>query len=143
MTKYQELLEKTGIISEEKFNEIMNSLPEYDYDFSGIIPDDLTDCDYLCDLLINQFLSEYTIVYAQCTDYNTKSLDLEDVDSLEVLEELKNLLGEWTISNYDEIKQELKEELKEKKSEKEFNKLIDVIKSKATIVQLQKFIENL
>ena len=143
MTKYQELLEVVGIISEEMFNEIMDSLPEYDYDFTGISSDDLIDCDYLCDSLINQFLGEYPSVYAQYTDYNTKSLDLEEIDSLEVLEKLKSLLGEWTISNYDEIKQELEEELKEKKSEKEFNKLIDVIKSKATIVQLQKFVENL
>ena len=143
MTKYQELLEIVGIISEETFNEIMDSLPEYNYDFTGIALDDLIDCDYLCDLLINQFLGEYPSVYVQYTDYNTKSLELEDVDSLEVLEKLKSLLCEWTISNYDEIKQELEEELKEKKSEKEFNKLIDVIKSKATIVQLQKFIENL
>jgi hypothetical protein len=39
MTKYQEFLNTAGIISEDLFNEIVNSLPEYDsnkVDFSNI-----------------------------------------------------------------------------------------------------------
>lgn len=111
MTKYQEMLEEVGIIPEDFFNDIIASFPNCDLDFSEFELDDLLNCTDICNKIINCNLTFYSYVYADNIDWDRKTFELNDVESLSNLEEIKNKFPKWTISNYDEIVKDLKESL--------------------------------
>lgn len=145
MTKYEQFLKACNVMSEQEFNEVINSLPVEEIDliqcFEGL--DDLSDQDELSRTIIDNILYDWHYVFCDTANFNNKTFELEDVDSLEDLEEIKNKFKGWTISNYDELKEAMEEEEKLSKEEKEFDNLINIIKSKADLVQLQKFVETL
>lgn len=145
MTKYEQFLKACNIMSEQEFNEVINSLPVEEIDpiqcFEGL--DDLSDQDELSRTIIDNILYDWIYVFCDTANFNNKTFELEDVDSLKDLEEIKNKFKGWTISNYDELKEAMEEEEKLSKEEKEFDNLINTIKSKANLVQLQKFVETL
>lgn len=133
MVTYKELLKHYDIISEEQFNELIKSLPDFDLEnhtITVIDIDDLTSIQGLTEsILTNCILSDFEFVYAEVISFENKELELWDVQSLEDLEEIKNLLNKWTISNYDDIKQELLEEEQNDKKASEYNKKLDLFKS--------------
>ena len=147
MTKYEQFLKTCNVMSEQEFNEVIDSLPIKEIDpipilyFEGL--DDLSDQDELSRTIIDNILYDWHYVFCDTANFNSKTFELEDVDSLEDLEEIKNKFEGWTISNYDELKEDLEKEEQLSKEEKEFDNLIDTIKSKADLVQLQKFVETL
>ena len=132
MVTYKELLEYYDIISEEQFNELIKSLPDFDLKNHTIVVDvdDLTSIQAITEtILINCILEDFSFAYAEVKSFENKELEIWDVQSLEDLEEIKNLLNKWTISNYDDIKQGLLEEEQNDKQASEYNKKLDLFKS--------------
>lgn len=122
--KYREFLEKMNIISEEDFNEIISSLPEFEMENIDTYDID-DDCDFnnVSKCIINSILEEnWDDVYIDDIDFNNKKFTLGDVVSLEDLEKIKNYFPKWIIDNYDELVEDLREqeraelEYKEKES---------------------------
>ena len=143
MTKYQQFLESIDIIPEDLFNKVIDSLPEVDID---LIDFELNEADSLDDIvnqIITYILQDWDCVYVDSLDFENKTFSLEDVQSLNDLNEIKEVFSKWTISNYDELKEDLEKEVQLSKEEKEFDNLINTIKLKANLVQLQKFVEEL
>lgn len=131
MVTYKELLEYYDIISEEQFNELIKSLPDFDLKNHTIKidVDDLTSIQAITEaILINCILENFNFVYVEVISFENKELEIWDVQSLEDLEKIKNLLNKWTISNYDDIKQGLLEEQNDKQVS-EYNKKLDLFKS--------------
>jgi hypothetical protein len=144
-TKYQQFLENVDVISEEKFNEIIDSLPEINIEninFSYLNPD-FNDEDEIACIIIDSILECFNYVYVEDVSFSNKTFSLEDVESLEDLEEIKNIFSNWTIDNYDELLEELEEEEKSNKENSEREKLILFITNNATIDQLRKFVNDL
>lgn len=111
MTDYEYFLESVGVIDENSFYEVLHSFPKID-DIKGIDFSDTYDLeskDEISQCIINSILSNFPFVY--CTDINfeEKTFELDDCDSLEDLENIKKLFSEsnWKLSNYDEVKQDL------------------------------------
>ena len=143
MTKYQQFLESIGVIPEDLFNEVINSLPEVDIDLIDFELDEADSLDNIAEQIITYILQDWAFVYIENVDFENKTFSLEDVDSLEDLEEIKNTFTKWTITNYDDIVEQLKEEEKESEEDKEFESLLNKIRHKANIEQLKKFINSL
>ena len=143
MTKYQQFLESIGVIPEDLFNEVINSLPEVDIDLIDFELDEADSLDDIAEQIITHILQDWAFVYVENVDFENKTFSLEDVDSLEDLEEIKNTFTKWTITNYDDIVEQLKEEEKESEEDKEFESLLNKIRYKANIEQLKKFINSL
>lgn len=139
MTKYQEFLDNLGIICEEDFNSVIDSLPE----------EDISNTDFTCydtrddiaDSIINEILNNWLYCYAEDVDFENKTFVLQDVDSLEDLEEISKTFYKWTISNYEELVSIIKDESNDE--EIEFDKLLIKIRNNATIEQLRNFANQL
>lgn len=129
MVTYKEFLELYNIISEEQFNELIKSLPDFDLENHTTIidTDDLTSIETITEVILtNCILEDFSFVYVEVKSFENKELEIWDVQSLEDLEEIKNLLNKWTISNYDDIKQGL---LEEKQNTSEYNEKLDLFES--------------
>lgn len=143
MTKYQQFLENIGIMPEDLFNEVINSLPEVDIDSIDFDSDYIDSQNDLADQIINNILHNWDYAYTDDVDFERKTIILDDVQSLEDLEEIKETFSKWTISNYHDIVEQLEEEKKENKENEEFDALIRKIRFNATIEQLRKFVDSL
>lgn len=143
MTKYQQFLKRIGVISEDLFNEVIDSLPEIDIDLVNFELDEADSLNDIAIQIISYILQDWDYVYVDDLDFEYKTFSLDDVDSLEDLEEIKNKFTKWTITNYDDIVEQLKEEEKESEEDKEFESLLNEIRYKANVEQLKKFIDSL
>ena len=142
-SKYQEFLNTLDIISEENFNEIIDSLPEFEIcevDFNVYNSDAEDD---IAEVIINHILENWEYCFADCVSFCERRFRLYDVYSIHDLEEIAKIFNGWTISNYDELESELKRIGKEFEELTEFDKLLSEVKSKATIKQLKEFINKL
>ena len=107
MTKYQEFLNKANIISEDSFNEIVDSLPEYDsskVEFESLYMFDSQD--EIASEIIATILLNWSDVTCENVDFERKTFDLVDVTCLKDLREINATFSKWTITNYDECKEE-------------------------------------
>lgn len=123
MITYSEFLEQINIIPESEFNEIIDSLPDCninDVDFDSYNCINKRD---IADTVINGILNYWNLVWTDSIDVDNRSFEICDVECLSDLEEIKKTFSEWTISNYEEIKNDLLEEEKEGL----FNSIIDKI----------------
>ena len=143
MTKYQQFLESIGIIPEDLFNEVIDSLPEVDIDLIDFELNEADSLDNIAEQIITYILQDWDYVYVDSLDFENKTFSLEDVQSLNDLNEIKEVFSKWTISNYDDIVEQLEEEGKESEEDKEFESLLNKIRYKANIEQLRKFIDSL
>lgn len=117
---YKIFLDKIDVIPEGSFTELMNSLPELDLKTIDIDRYDLEFIDDLARQIIDWILGEkWEYVYVDSIDFDTKSLELADVQSLEDLKEINEYLKDWTIDNYDSLEEMLKEEAEERTLNKE------------------------
>ena len=88
MVTYNEYLSNIGIIDEDDFNNIVNSLPEvddvdfYDYDY---------DNDSIAESIINAILRKFDYVYIEHCNVLNKTLMLNDVQSIKDLESIKSI----------------------------------------------------
>lgn len=135
MITYSEFLEEIGIIDEYDFDEIIESLPECDL---NDVDFDIYNCcnkQDIADTVISGILNNsWDTVWADSIDSDNYSFEVCDVECLSDLEEIKETFSEWTISNYEEIKNDLLKEEKSNKMYKErkekeglFNSIIDKI----------------
>lgn len=114
MTKYEQFLDKAGVISEESFNEIIDSLPDFDIDdadFSNLY--DFSSKNEILESIFSVILNQWNYVYVDNLDFDSKTIELDDVETIEDLEEIKNTLSKWTISNYEDLKESINEGNKE------------------------------
>ena len=114
MTKYEQFLDKAGVISEESFDEIIDSLPDFDIDdadFSNLY--DFSSKNEILESIFSVILNQWNYVYVDNLDFDSKTVELDDVETIEDLEEIKNTLSKWTISNYEDLKKSINEENKE------------------------------
>lgn len=117
---YKIFLDKIDVIPEGSFTELMNSLPELDLKTIDIDRYDLEFIDDLARQIIDWILGEkWEYVYVDSIYFDTKSLELADVQSLEDLKEINEYLKDWTIDNYDSLEEMLKEEAEERTLNKE------------------------
>lgn len=134
MITYSEFLEQIDIISEEDFNEIIESLPDCDINdvaFDSYSRNDERDIAYA---VINGILNNWNFAWTDSIDVDNRSFEVYDVECLSDLEEMKETFSGWTISNYEEMKNDLLEEEKSNETDKErrekeslFNSIIDEI----------------
>ena len=118
MTKYQEFLESARVITEDLFNEVVNSLPECD--LTKIAFDEMYDLDSqdeIAEMIINFILSDWNYVTSEEVNFEQKTFQLTDVECYKDLEEIVKLFSEWTITNYDEIKEWSLEQEKNKEKD--------------------------
>ena len=141
MTKYQQFLESIGVIPEDLFNEVIDSLPEIDINLIDFELDSADSSDDIAEQIITYILQNWDWVYIGDLDFKNKTFSLEDVKSLNDLNEIKETFSKWTITNYDDLVKQLEED--KDKEDEEFESLINTIRFNATIEQLRKFINSL
>ena len=134
MITYKEFLEEVNIISEEDFNEIVESLPDCDINDVEFDSNNCNDKQDIADAVINGILNNWNLAWTDSIDVDNRSFEVYDVECLSELEEMKETFSRWTISNYEEMKNNLLEEEKsdemyKERREKEglFNSIIDEI----------------
>ena len=146
MTDYQIFLEKIRVISEESFNDIINSLPKFDIDSIEFELYDEDDENEIAGCFINSIIEDIDYdICADDIDFKNKSFELYDVPNLETLVEISNKFSKWTISNYNEIVEEIenkKEEEEKNKESKEKNTIINRVISKVPLYELAKLLEK-
>lgn len=140
MTKYQEFLNNAGIISEDLFNEIINSLPEYDTnkaDFSNLFM--LDSQDEIASEIIATILYNWPCFTCENVDFEKRTFDLVDGSNLEDLEEIKKAFSKWTITNYEECKKWF---LDEKEDEEKIEFLNNYDFSNVPLKDLKEFLKK-
>lgn len=144
MITYNEFLEKCNVISEEDFNRLIFSLPQYDY--SDLNSPDITDIDDVATAFIECVLNDFDWVYVDSIDANKLEFELGDIRFIEDLEEIKKLFPKWTITNYDKLKSELEKELEEEEKESDirdkFDICMSIILKNASLEDLEKIIKD-
>ena len=145
MITYNEFLESVGIISGEKFNEVLNSFSGIEFDLSNIDPPyDLGSQTSIAEELINCVLRDKDDwwSYVDEVNFEDKTFYLEDVQSLKELKEIKEIFKLWTISNYYEIEEELLETEKEELEKEEKNKKFLLLNKLSNLLSLEE-LENI
>lgn len=136
---YKEFLEKNGIISEKEYNELMDSLPDLDFnkDNPGKFVDGLsdpTDVDDITYEYIDCILPEPLWLFEMNGKELELAIDSVHFDKEKVLEHLKIIAAEfkkkgYTISNYDEIVNDVYNEYDNKKTNLSDNEITNFINS--------------
>ena len=138
MITYSEFLEQINIIPESEFNEIIESLPDCDINDVEFDSYNCNDDRDIADAVINGILNNWNLAWTDSIDVDNRSFEVYDVECLSDLEEIKETFSEWTISNYEKIKNDLlndlleeekSDEMYKERKEKEglFNSIIDKI----------------
>lgn len=114
MITYKELLEKSGIISEKEFNDVVKIIPEFDCSNIELDSGEIDNKYNLCIALMGEFISSCT-TYAWIDNLSFDNLSLEvwDIGSYEELETIESKLNNlgWKIVNRDDIIEELNDDL--------------------------------
>lgn len=107
---YKEYLKELGIISEEEFNEVIESLPKIDIRFSEVNFNDSDQESLAFDLIDYILQDKWRGVWLYSCEYNNKLFSIDGVQSIKDLEEIKEFFSpNWTIDGYDDILEQLKE----------------------------------
>ena len=142
-SKYEQFLENCNIISEDKFLEIVESLPEVDLDkadFESLYYLDVEDD--IAKAIIDVIVTDWQYAYCEIADFENKTFELSDIESLEDLEEIRDYFSkysDWTIENYNDLKEELEQENKQTDNKE---KLLYMISSNATLSDLEKIVKE-
>lgn len=114
MITYKELLEKSGIISEKEFNNVIKIIPEFDCSNIELDSGEIDNKYNLCIALMEEFISSCT-TYAWIDNLSFDNLSLEvwDIESYEELDNIESKLNNlgWKIVNRDDIIEELNDDL--------------------------------
>lgn len=138
---YINYLETFGIFSENEFKKIIDSLPEFDYEHIDWPTYDSVD-EFTEELIniISKDICSSSYPYIENLNYETKSFEIYDVESLEDLEKIKNSFIGWEIVNYNDLIDAIKELEEENKEDDErerkytfFRQIVDNI----TLEELQ------
>lgn len=145
MTKYQQFLEKLFIISEDQFDEIVKEFPDIDISLLELDSYDDNTVDDVARAFIEVILRDYDYAYPDELDFEARTISIEDVESLEDLESIKQRLSNWNITNYGELKEYLLQEEEENKKDVEHQKKMNLITNtidNIPIEDLKEFIEK-
>lgn len=135
---YKEFLSFADIISEEDYNKVLSILPNIEYDeFDLDCPYDLNSKGEIAEMFIKAMLCNWNTCYIESLDLETKTICLCDIESLEDLEEIKNKLDPWVISNYEDLKSDLLEELEEELQKKVDNKKASLVAQLCKVVSIE------
>ena len=141
---YEQFLEAMNILSEEEFNEVMETFPNIDVDFSSIYINPDVDQDELAYAIFDEVIKQWDDVYVGATDLKLKEIELWDVCSLQDLKEIQETFPLWTISNYDEVVEQIhktEEEEKELLSKAHKEELLNCLKQLSE-EELSKIVKN-
>lgn len=129
---YKKYLEALGIISEEEFNEVIKSLPEFEINYDEVnFNECLQDKTDLAFDLINYIISsKWKSVYVDDCNFENRTINLYDVESSKNLKEIKEFFSNWTIDKYEEYLKELEDSEKEEAMFNECEKLQKLISDK-------------
>ena len=144
MTKYQEFLNKANIISEDLFNDIIKTLPDFDMEDAEM--DNLFDYnsqDEIAAEIIATILQKWNYATCENVNFERRIFDVCDVDSREDLEEIKSTFSDWTITNYDECLEEIKEIEESQAKDEKREGLLNYIRNHASIEDLENFANGL
>lgn len=145
MTKYQQFLEKLFIISEDQFDEIVKEFPDIDISLLELNSYEDNTVDDVARAFIEVILRDYDYAYPDELDFESRTISIEDIESLEDLESIKQKLSNWNITNYGELREYLLEEEKENKKDAEHQKKMNLITNtidNIPIEDLKEFIEK-
>lgn len=107
---YKEYLKELGIISEEEFNEVIESLPKIDIRFSEVNFNDSDQESLAFDLIDYILQDKWRGVWLYSCEYDSKLLSIDGVQTIKDLEEIKEFFSpNWIIDEYDEMLEQLKE----------------------------------
>lgn len=127
---YKEFLEFAGIISEKDYKEVLNTLPNIEYDEDDLeCPFYLNSKEEIAESFFRAMIyNNWNWCYLDSLDLETKTICICDVKSLEDLEDIKNKISPWVISNYEDLKSDLLEDLEvDKKKASLISKLCKLI----------------
>ena len=144
MTKYQEFLDKANIISEDLFNDIIKTLPDFNMEDAEM--NNLFEYDSQGEIaaeIIATILQKWNYVTCENVNFEQRTFDVCDVNSKEDLEEIKSTFSDWTITNYDECLEELKEMEEDQAKCEKREKLLNYIRNHASIEDLESFVNEL
>ena len=144
MTKYQEFLNKANIISEDLFNDIIKTLPDFNMEDAEM--DNLFDYnsqDEIAAEIIATILQDWNYATCENVDFERRIFDVCDVDSREDLEEIKSTFSDWTITNYDECLEEIKEIEEDQAKDEKREGLLNYIRNHASMEDLENFANGL
>jgi hypothetical protein len=126
MSRYKQYLDKIGVISEEKFNQVSDMFPDVDISLLDIYDHSCTQSE-VAKAFIDVILEDFNYVYSEDIDVETKTIDLWDVQSMEELKEIEKKLSGWTIANYDELVEEIQKSEKEYQADAEHHKKVSML----------------
>lgn len=142
MTKYQQFLEKICVISEDQFDEIVKEFPDIDISLLELSSYDDNTVDDVARAFVEVILRDYDYAYPNELDFESRTISLEDVESLEDLESIKQRLSNWNITNYAELREYLLQEDKENtEHQKKMNLIINTIDN-IPIEDLKEFVSK-
>ena len=142
MTKYQQFLEKIYVISEDQFDEIVKEFPDIDISLLELSSYDDNTVDDVARAFVEVILRDYDYAYPNELDFESRTISLEDVESLEDLESIKQRLSNWNITNYAELREYLLQEDKENtEHQKKMNLIINTIDN-IPIEDLKEFVSK-
>ena len=142
MTKYQQFLEKIYVISEDQFDEIVKEFPDIDISLLELSSYDDSTVDDVARAFVEVILRDYDYAYPNELDFESRTISLEDVESLEDLESIKQRLSNWNITNYAELREYLLQEDKENtEHQKKMNLIINTIDN-IPIEDLKEFVSK-
>lgn len=129
---YKEYLKALGVISEEEFNEVIKSLPEFEINCDEVnFNECLQDKTDLAFDLINYIISsKWKSVYVDDCNFENRTINLYNVESSKDLKEIKEFFSNWTIDGYEEYLKELEDSEKEDMLNDECRKLRELISDK-------------
>ena len=141
MTNYEYFLSNCNILPEDLFNDVVNSLPEcniQDIDFDLYNADSQSE---IATFIIDYILSDWNCVYSSEVYFADKTFYLEDCESLEDLEEIKERFDNtnWQIVNYENIKEEIQESDKKENEEIKKRSLFNSIINNISLKDLEEF----
>lgn len=145
MTKYQQFLEKICVISEDQFDEIVKEFPDIDISLLELDSYDDNTVDDVARAFVEVILRDYDYAYPDELDFEARTISIEDVESLEDLESIKQRFSNWNITNYGELREYLLQEEEENKKDAEhqnkMNLIADIVDN-IPIEDLKEFIEK-
>jgi len=145
MTKYQQFLEKICVISEDEFDEIVKEFPDIDISLLELNSYDDNTVDDVARAFVEVILRDYDYAYPDELDFEDRTISIEDIESLEDLESIKQKLSNWNITNYGELREYFLEEEKANEKDAEHQKKMNLITNtidNIPIEDLKEFIEK-
>ena len=146
MIKYSKFLEKVGVVSEDEFNSLIESLPDCDiediefevYDYESIASVAVSIIDSIV-------RNKWDNAWVYDVDLEEHTIELDDVESVEDLNEIVEYFSGWNISNYDEMKRGILEHEEKEKVSEEHQQKMDILGSvidKISLEDIKKFIND-